>query len=102
MSLEFLKDFDALLGMIVTFGVIYKLYLMPAKQREDKQNERLKDIEKEQALQAQRLDSGDRKFTEVCESIKAMREDINDLKIQVAKTNTLLEKAVFRGVGENA
>ena len=82
------------------YGHIYRLWVQPAKTREKEQNDRLKDIEKEQALQAQRLESGDRKFTDMCENIKGMRNDIGEMKVGIAKLNTLFQNAIFKGIGE--
>lgn len=48
----------------------------------------------------QRLDHGDDKFDRLCEKIDSVEARIANLELQSMKTNTLLEKAVFRGVGE--
>ena len=104
---------------LMIYGSIFRIWVLPARDREAVQNkriaelekdnaslkegkvkERLMSLEKEQLLQGQRLESGDRKFSDMCSDIRCMRDDIGLLKTEVAKTNTLLQNAIFRGVGE--
>ena len=96
------------LGFIATIlGVIggyHRLFVTPEQRRRENVAQRLQELEKEQALQKQRLESGDRKFNEVLAAIEKLRVELKAdhtlLDDRLRKIETAFAGAVFRGIGE--
>ena len=82
----------ALGGLLTVFGVIHRLWIAPIQAWRKGVDDRINEIEKEQALQEQRLESGDKRFEELVADIKAIREAIEGLRVALAGS-------VFKGVG---
>ena len=76
----------------------------PREKRREEVSRRLSELEKTQALQEQRLASGDRKFQEVIDSIKKLRDELRDdhkkLDEKVNDIQKTLARSIWQGVAE--
>ena len=75
----------ALGGLLAVFATAHRLWIAPIQRWRADVVQRVHAIEVEQALQAQRLASGDAKFDEVLRAIRDMRECLVQLKVELAK-----------------
>ena len=113
------------LGLLALLLGIYRhihwLWIQPGNEREEKQNERIAELEtdnaslkegrvkerimtleKEQLLQRQRLESGDRRFEEVCKRLKALEDGQAVMNSTLARIEGKMTNSVWRGVGEHS
>ena len=94
-----------ILGAIVgIIGGYHKVIVLPERERREDVAKRLTELEKETALQKQRLDQGNRKFEEVMSSIDKLRNELRadheKLEGKVDDIRKTLAASVLQGVGE--
>ena len=95
----------SVIGTIVgIIGGYHRIVMMPERERRENVAHRLAELEKETALQKQRLESGDRKFQEVIDSIQNLRNELRadheKLEGKVDDIQKTLSASVWRAVGE--
>lgn len=76
-------------------GVYHAVTVAPEKARRKGVSEKLAALDKRTALVEQRLESGDRKFSEMAADVKEIKASMQRLELAVARS-------VWRGVGEPA
>ena len=82
----------ALGGLLAIFGTVHRLWIAPIQAWRKEVERRIVEVEKQQALDKQRMESGDRKFTELVADIKEIKACLQELKVAVASS-------VWQGVG---
>ena len=96
------------LGFIATIlgvmGGYHRLFVTPEQRRRENVAQRLQELEKKQALQEQRLDSGNTKFDEVLAAIRELKAELKGDHAKLEERMRAIENAVaasvWRGVGE--
>lgn len=94
----------ALGSILGVFAVYHRLFIAPEKERQAKVAGRLSALETKQALQEQRLESGNTKFDEVLAAIKELKAELKGDHAKLEERMRAIENAVaasvWRGVGE--
>ena len=94
----------ALGGLLGVFATYHRMWVAPEQKRREAVAQRLQELEKEQALQKQRLDSGNKRFDEILAAIDKLRIELKADHTLLDDRLRALEKtvaaSVWRGVGE--
>ena len=95
----------SILGAIVgIIGGYHRIVVMPERERREQVAHRLAELEKETALQKQRLESGDRRFDDIMDTLEKLRNELrtdhSKLESKVDDIQRTLAASVWRGIGE--
>ena len=88
-----LTGLGTLATILSILGAYWRMSVIPERLRRAAVEARLNEVEKKQALQEQRLESGARKMDTMCADLKDIKDTLKRLEIAFAGS-------VFRGVGE--
>ena len=94
-------------GALVTmllgiYGHIWRMGIQPERKRREDVEKRLSELDTKHQLMEQRLESGDKRFSDICTEIKQIREALHRQELAFEKLNATISRSVWRGVAEES
>ena len=97
-----LTGLGTLATILSILGAYWRMSVIPEKQRRAGVEARLNEVEKKQALQEQRLESGNKRFDEILGSIEKLRQELKAdhtlLEGRMRSIEQAVAASVWRGV----